>query len=324
MDKQNLSKFYDYFLGKSYVRILDDTKKKANPSGGGFQLEKSKDLYAEMLKKNAEGYGIFFTPNTCIGGSKEADVQEICWVFCDIDDGTLEDQAATIDCSPLEPTITVQTGRGHHLYWRVNGLDKPLFDLIMAGVIDFFGADTNAKNTSRLLRLPPFKHMKEEPKAVHILAINDNVYTAEEMKKYFPYASTETKARKAGVTDGQWSLIKSVSMHDVLRKLGYDVRGNAIWEENSLTSRRIFTDLEGYPRLKAFSGKPGDGSVIDVVMFNKKLNFKEAVKWLSDNFGVPMPEMKKQVQGTVIEKDEWFEIMNPTKDFKDKWTSIFK
>ena len=61
-----------------------------NRDGIHYQGVKETDFeHAEMY--NNKGYGIFFTPNPCIGRLKKENVIEVQWWFVDIDEGEKPD-----------------------------------------------------------------------------------------------------------------------------------------------------------------------------------------------------------------------------------------
>lgn len=125
-------------------------------------LVQVKGLIPELERLNATGAGIFFCVNQCKGKRKKANVTRVRCVHADFDNATL----AQIDAvrQKLPPSIEVHTSgtTKHHFYWALDDADD--IDVATAEAMNRalvgLGADPAATDTSRLLRLPGFRHMK--------------------------------------------------------------------------------------------------------------------------------------------------------------------
>lgn len=125
-------------------------------------LVQVKGLIPELERLNATGAGIFFCVNQCKGKRKKANVTRVRCVHADFDNATL----AQIDAvrQKLPPSIEVHTSgtTKHHFYWALDDADD--IDVATAEAMNRalvgLGADPAAIDTSRLLRLPGFRHMK--------------------------------------------------------------------------------------------------------------------------------------------------------------------
>ena len=119
-------------------------------------------LIPELERLNATGAGIFFCVNQCKGKRKKENVTRVRCVHADFDNATL----AQIDAvrQKLPPSIEVHTSgtTKHHFYWALDDaddIDGPTAEAMNRALVDL-GADPAATDTSRLLRLPGFRHMK--------------------------------------------------------------------------------------------------------------------------------------------------------------------
>ena len=62
---------------------------------------------------------------------------------------------------PIEPHITVESSPGkYHRYILVEDAPLDEVEAVQQRLVDDFGSDPNAKDISRVLRLPGFDHMK--------------------------------------------------------------------------------------------------------------------------------------------------------------------
>lgn len=120
-----------------------------------------------LRKLNEQGYNIYFgiNPRRADGGSSNGDVLLARNLFVDFDGVALPEIHRRIDeASMPAPTLTVNSGHGHHLYWR---LDDPLQDLgewraYQQGLIDALDSDKSIKDAARIMRAPGFINVKAE------------------------------------------------------------------------------------------------------------------------------------------------------------------
>jgi hypothetical protein len=119
-------------------------------------------LLPTLEQLNASGAGIFFCVNQCQGKRKKENVTRVRCVHADFDSAT----QSQIDAvrRKLPPSIEVHTSgtTKHHFYWALDtadDIDVSTAEAINRALVDL-GADHAATDTSRLLRLPGFRHMK--------------------------------------------------------------------------------------------------------------------------------------------------------------------
>jgi hypothetical protein len=113
---------------------------------------------------NAQGAGIFVAVNEFDGQRAKANLSRVRGVHADFDDVdvVMLEKVRAI----LRPTIEVQTSgpRHWHFYWLLNDGEKMMPSMaedINRGLVQL-GADPAAIDIARLLRLPGFKHMKNQ------------------------------------------------------------------------------------------------------------------------------------------------------------------
>jgi RepB DNA-primase from phage plasmid/Protein of unknown function (DUF3987) len=130
-----------------------------------------------------EGDGITHQgENSC---RTKASVKRIRAVFQE-DDGDGRDL-------PLEPHIVVQSSPGKfHRYFLVDGLSRDEFAAVMEVMIDQHGSDPNAKDLARVLRMPGFFNLKEDPFQVRVThESGGQPYTREQILEAFKPTITQ-------------------------------------------------------------------------------------------------------------------------------------
>lgn len=304
--------FYKIFKD-SYVQCFDDSGQARKEMVRVFpmsQMESQMDIIKEL---NKMGAGIFFTPNPCKNGRREANVTKIDWIYVDMDTGTKEEMQAKIKSAPIKPTMIVEASRSYHLYWRVD-CNKPEFDQMIPGLIEFFDGDKAISSINEVLRIPGFYHMKkpEKPFLVKLIYFNkkqlSSPFKASEILSGYGYTQKDIPS-KLGPSEGQilpiggggiYSDIKNIPIMDVLYSLGVDVRSGCIVEEGQITSARV--NVSGN-YINRFSGKEGSGSTVDACMVYGKMSLREAINYLEDKWNVEK-DIKQVMKETEIEIDD--------------------
>ena len=102
---------------------------------------------------------------------------------------------------PLQPSIVVETSPEHfHRYWLVadewpaDERGRTDFAAVMERMVESYGSDKNAKDISRVLRLPGFLHRKGKPHLVRIVEASGRRYSRAEIIAAFPPVERAKKA----------------------------------------------------------------------------------------------------------------------------------
>ena len=187
-------------------------------------------------------YGIFWILNDFYDNQrkKENIVKINAWVL-DIDAGTKEQQLARIEKTPLNPSMIVETKKGHHLYWLAKDATPQNYSAIVENrLVPFFGADIRAKDFCRILRVPGFYHCKDPANKFLIKTIrNEQTYFTEEEMLTFFKPQFENKSK----------------ITDEMRK----IKGNGFWDKiASIPIDRALAALSGRPEVayERFELKP--------------------------------------------------------------------
>lgn len=170
--------------------LLDDNKARALPPRTTLDV-------AEAERWNRRGMGVFWCANLRTALPRR--IEQITaprYVFVEIDQGDKAHMLALIESCPLVPARVVETRRGFHVYWIVDGLTLDLWDAVVRHrLVPYFDADRNACDPVRLLRVPGFLHMKNpaDPFLVRVEHKSDARHSIDAMLAAFPEVKPETR-----------------------------------------------------------------------------------------------------------------------------------
>ena len=156
------------------LQYLDDSPRR-DPGKALTVTRYSPDV---AVRKQAEGCGVYFTPNAFDGRRRIERLLKIQAVYLDLDVakerdslpiGTINERKARalLDLLAAEPRphAVIETKNGLQPIWRVEtaGVRDAvrLFRETMATLLRRFGGDPGAKDAARVLRLPGSLHLKD-------------------------------------------------------------------------------------------------------------------------------------------------------------------
>ncbi|QSA98727.1 DUF3987 domain-containing protein [Methylococcus sp. EFPC2] len=145
-------------------------------------LESCASALADLNKR---GSGVFVTVNETDGhGRKLENIVRIRAVWHE------EDTPCGITEWPLEPQLVIESSPGKfHRYWPVDGLTPAQFTGVMERMIADYGSDPNVKDTTRVLRLPGFWHLKNPAAPFRVRIVHESgglPYSASRLLEAFP------------------------------------------------------------------------------------------------------------------------------------------
>ncbi len=213
-DTQRFFNYLDPKADEFEFRVIWPINKGKPPEGQQLvaNIRGTPDNLASILQRsNEQGYGIFVTVNETDGeGVKASNVVRIRTVFADFDDGIP-------GRFPLTPSMIVQTSPGKcQCYWLVDDDMAPSqFDGIMSCLVETYGADKNAKDIARVLRIPGFDHTKADPFPVRLTS----PLSGKEITRYqtrtlidaFPAPAAKSRSSKPSKLDRLGSIIGGVA-----------------------------------------------------------------------------------------------------------------
>lgn len=142
------------------------------------------DCWAQLVVLNRRGSGVFVTVNaTDLKGRKKENITRIRALWQEDDD-----KGATQ--LPVEPHVVVESSPGkYHRYILTDSTALAEFDQVQQVLVDQYGSDPNAKDISRVLRLPGFFHMKNPAKPTQVNIVQESGALPlpwDELKTTFP------------------------------------------------------------------------------------------------------------------------------------------
>lgn len=149
-------------------QTFDDNKQRKDQSLARVFNGSLDEHWSTLVKLNLQGAGIFVTVNATDGeGRKRENIVRLRAIFQEADRNNTP-------LPPLEPHIEVESSPGkHHRYWLIDESTAPTttdWQSSQNRMVSDFGSDPNAKDVSRVLRLPGFHHLKN-PDQPHLVRI---------------------------------------------------------------------------------------------------------------------------------------------------------
>lgn len=129
------------------------------------------DCAAALWRLNEAGAGIFWCVNYTDGkGRRAANVTAVRALFVDLDGAPL----GPIKAASLEPHAVVESSPGKwHAYWLVSGCALEQFTPLQKALAARFGGDPSVCDLPRVMRLPGFRHCKDEPFTTRVESLNN-------------------------------------------------------------------------------------------------------------------------------------------------------
>ncbi len=150
----------------------------------------------EAPRWNAKGFGIFWTVNWFKTPERRIEnLERIAAWAVDMDSGSKTEQEKRLMDGPLVPTYVVETKRGYQAYWGAKDGEASNWNaLVLERLVPYFGADANARDLARILRVPGFNHCKDpaDPFPVREVWRQSVGYTEQQLFEAFPATPART------------------------------------------------------------------------------------------------------------------------------------
>jgi len=325
------------------IYVLLDDKKRQHYTKTFYEFNK------EMFKiENKNGWGVYFTVNDFQASEEErikhnvktsrniVFLKKLRYVFADLDiakagDGMSREQKESIKqnilvslVEKLEPTKIINTSNGLQPLWKINEEStsketQEKYINIINGIIEWSKtigcAGDKVKDVTRILRMPGFYHMKEEPYLCEIIYDSERVYTLDQMKSVF---WSEEKKQVIQTKEVNFNLspidrdIQRLDIKDVTvkafrstgRQAEFDRQGRLLLD-GRLTG--TFNGKNGDKQyLASTSHEPYEGNKITVVADILGINNKEARKWIIDEFHIDYQKsiIKQKVETKLMQEQK--------------------
>lgn len=154
---------------------------------------------SEAFSWNARGCGIFWTVNEFNGPRRIENLTRIRAWAVDLDEGSKQEQWERLQRG-LIPSRIVETKRGFQAYWRAKDARPEHWNaIVLDRLVPFYGADKNARDLARILRVPGFLHLKNpsEPFKVIDAHLLDVSYSEQQMAEAYPLPEKAKLDRRA-------------------------------------------------------------------------------------------------------------------------------
>ena len=277
---QAAAEFLQCLGGDSFVfQTFDDSKNK-NKALSRVLIGSYEQHESALIERNEKGAGIFVQSNRGDDRGKDH-ITGIRSLFVDLDDpSTAKESILAIKEFMPKPTAIVNSSPGkYHIYWKV--LDCPVanFKKMQVMLATRFNTDLAMGNLDRVMRLPGFKHQKDEPFLVTAQIFN-TVHTVE--KIYSAAAKAPTLART-----GNGTATKEVNKGSIKK----DVFGLNIGSDYELPTA---TPAEGrnHALIKYVGHITGTG-------IRDEQEAKEMVRKVNNKFDDPLPE--NELEATIFQ-----------------------
>lgn len=256
----------------TYVYRMDDRPDAPSKAAIRCSLDE-----ARAWNTPERGFGVFQTVNDFGDGPRRKDhlVRIQAWAV-DMDEGTKAEMHAKLHASPLVPSLIVETKRGFQAYWCArDGRAEHWNAIVLERLVPHFGADRNARDLCRILRVPGFLHLKDpaDPFLVRKAWQHAVSYTERQMALAWPWRCAtaervaEVRAETSAVlphsgAPGEvfWQAVANLDCRDALERLsgsGYVNGERFTFRRVSNGNLNIFCDGRGTSCWVDASGKIG-------------------------------------------------------------------
>jgi putative DNA primase/helicase len=260
--------------------------------------------WAELVRLNDQGAGIFVTVNATDGtGRTAADIVRVRVLFVDLDGAPLEPVMQW-----RTPHIAVESSPGKfHAYWIVTGVALEEFEGLQKALAARFDGD-RVHDLSRVMRLPGFIHRKSEPFLTRIIQANEHApYKAADFADILPDAEGPS-----GTGDGEISPLRKLNTAALTNLSAWvpeifpDAKPTAAGGyrvTSAMLGRDLEEDLSISPQGIVDFGvhdmgdeREGKRTPIDIVTEYGEKDHQEAVAWLRARLGLRQESEKPIIQ----------------------------
>lgn len=224
-----------YFLFASYDYRKE---KKGRQTYGRFEK-----CIPQLTRNNNDVFCIYVTVNETTGPARKKEHIKRCRAIWVEDDSVRESPR---DDFPLKPSMIVESSPGkYHYYWMTSTTKFAEWNEVMQTMVDKWGCDPQARDISRVMRLPGFKHRKDlEANIVcKLIEANDNFYSWLSLKSIFPPTK---KLKKTDKEEQEQKEQTGYSEKDAMTKLlnSENYHGSLVSISMSLTNKKVSRELQ--------------------------------------------------------------------------------
>lgn len=178
---------------------------------------------------NKDGWGVFWTVQQFSDLRKIANLKKIHAWAVDIDTKN-KSQTLEIIMRGLKPSLIVETPGGFHVYFNAIDATADNYRSILEDrLIPFYNADPNAKDLSRILRVPEYLHWKnrDAPTLVKVIYECEIAYTEKNIQDYYParrekfkpYEKSPAKIKNNYCGSNVWDAVGQIDCAEALERI---------------------------------------------------------------------------------------------------------
>jgi len=302
----------DRTIAEKYLTLLDEDVEKFTFQTFDDREEKSKrkhltrilhdsieNCWENLVALNKQGAGVFVTVNkTNLTGRKKTDIIGIRAVWQEDDNKGAKEL-------PVDPHIVVESSPGKfHRYILTETTKLDEFEPVQQVLVDLYGSDPNAKDRSRVLRLPGFFHQKNPERPHMVQIIHESGAQAlpwDKVKQHFHPGNTVQKGKgtnqeynKTDLASHTQNILTGENYHGSLLSLAASFTGQGL--KSHKTTELLKGIMDGCPdnnRDQRWQDRRDD---IQRIVESAEAKFGKDV---SDNIQPPspMPLIRKEEQG---------------------------
>lgn len=172
--------------GKGHVKqewYLPKDAKAAWPRLNDWNTKPRVNIYAGVCARSRKG-------------GKKKDVKHGRVLWADLDHVSPEEATQRAGSAGLPlPTMTINSGHGAHIYWKLESLVAPAnLEALVGDLAVYINGDKSVKDSSRVMRAPGFQNKKPdmEPAPCHIVSYRPAAnYEFKTLRKVIPKAETQ-------------------------------------------------------------------------------------------------------------------------------------
>lgn len=215
------------------------------------------DCLPELNQASASGHAIYIPVADIRGKSRRAeDITAITAIFAEDDDGSHR--------PPFEPSFKVESSPGKYHYWYL--LKDPVPNggsvwSVQHRLIEQWGGDLNARDTTRMLRLPGSWHRKcpDKPFQVRIVSESRNRYTLDDFNNVLTYTAPQETSDWEGVSCDEERDILLKKCRSALAVLDPDC-SRRDWTTIGMSIHSVDSGDDGFTLFHEWSAKATNGS----------------------------------------------------------------
>jgi len=237
------------------------------------------DLFDDLQRANDEGYCVYVTVNKTDGTFNEKGTPQrkkknvtncrAIWV----EDDSIEIEPR--DDFPIEPSFIVRSSKNkYHYYWLTNTTEFAQWEAVMMGMVANWGCDPNARDISRVLRLPGFLNNKKavDQDSVIFIKGTGKTFDWDELHEIYPELEKEKKEEKSSLNsdfnlpDSIEKIINSENYHNSLASISLSLVNNNVPREVALFCLKSI--MQGVPvekRREEFDDRASDEHLLECI-----------------------------------------------------------